>query len=122
METGKTETRILILVFLFGENEMQKRKQQITVRLTKQEKIHLDKQARLAGMKMEPFVRNLIAGNNIRERPAEYWGEMIRQLSAIGNNINQIAHIANATEYIDIDQLQEAQRLMEEVWKIVKEV
>ena len=101
---------------------MQKRTRQITVRLTTQEKNHLDKQARLAGIKTEPFVRNLIAGSNIRERPAEYWGEMIRQLSAIGNNINQIAHIANATEYIDVDQLQETQRLMKEVWKIVKEV
>lgn len=101
---------------------MQKRTQQITVRLTKQEKNHLDKQARLAGMKIEPFVRILIAGSNIRERPSDYWGEMIRQLSAIGNNINQIAHIANATECIDIGELQEAQRLMKEVWKIVKEV
>ena len=101
---------------------MQKRTQQITVRLTKQEKSHLDKQVRLAGMKIEPFVRNLIAGSNIKERPAEYWGEMIRQLSAIGNNINQIAHIANATERIDIGELQETQRLMKEVWKIVKEV
>lgn len=101
---------------------MQKRTRQITVRLTTQEKNHLDKQARLAGIKTEPFVRNLIAGSNIRERPAEYWGEMIRQLSAIGNNINQIAHIANATEYIGVDQLQETQRLMKEVWKIVKEV
>lgn len=116
------KTRIQILVFLFGGNEMQKRTRQITVRLTTQEKNHLDKQARLAGIKTEPFVRNLIAGSNIRERPAEYWGEMIRQLSAIGNNINQIAHIANATEYIDVDQLQETQRLMKEVWKIVKEV
>lgn len=101
---------------------MQKRKQQITVRLTKQEKDHLDKQARLAGMKMEPFVRNLIVGSYIRERPAEYWGEVIRQLSAIGNNINQIAHIANAAECIGVDELQETQRLMKEVWKIVKEV
>lgn len=100
---------------------MQKRTQQITVRLTKQEKDHLDKQARLAGMKMEPFVRNLIAGSYIRERPAEYWGEMIRQLSAIGNNINQIAHIANATESVDKEELQETQRLIKEVWKIVKE-
>lgn len=107
---------------MFGGNEMQKRTRQITVRLTTQEKNHLDKQARLAGIKIEPFVRNLIAESNIRERPAEYWGEMIRQLSAIGNNINQIAHIANATECIGVDELQEAQRLMKEVWKIVKEV
>ena len=101
---------------------MQKRTQQITVRLTKQEKNHLDRQVKLAGMKMEPFVRKLISGSNIRERPAEYWGEMIRQLSSIVNNFNQIAHIANATECIGVDQLEETQRLMKEVWEIVKEV
>ena len=99
-----------------------KRIQQITVRLTKDEKDYLKRQARLAGVKMEPFVRNLITGSNIRERPVEYWGEVIRQLSAIGNNINQIVHIANATECIDIGELQETQSLMKEVWKIVKEV
>ena len=99
-----------------------KRIQQITVRLTKDEKDYLKRQARLAGVKMEPFVRNLITGSNKRARPVEYWGEVIRQLSAIGNNINQIVHIANATECIDIGELQETQRLMKEVWKIVKEV
>ena len=120
MERHK-KTRIEILVFLFWREQMQKRTQQITIRLTKQEKNHLNKQAQLAGVKIEPFVRNLIAGSYIRERPAEYWGEMIRQLSAIGNNINQIAHIANATESVDKEELQETQRLIKEVWKIVKE-
>ena len=42
-----------------------KRIQQITVRLTKDEKDYLKRQARLAGVKMEPFVRNLITGSNI---------------------------------------------------------
>ena len=99
---------------------MQKRTQQITVRLTTQEKNHLDQQARLAGIKMEPFVRSLIAGSNVKERPAEYWGEMIRQLSAIGNNINQIAHVVNTRGFAtkeDIAAVTTAQRV---IWQIAK--
>lgn len=101
---------------------MKRRTTQISVRLTKSEKAHLEQQARLAGMKMEPFIRSLIDGCKIRERPPEYWGELIRQLSAIGNNINQIAHVANATYEVPIPAMEETLRLMREVWKIVKEV
>lgn len=101
---------------------MKRRKTQISVRLTKSEKAHLEHQAWLSGMAMEPFIRSLIAGCKIKERPPEYWGELIRQLSAIGNNINQIAHVANAAYEVPIPAMEETERLMREVWKIVKEV
>ncbi len=101
---------------------MKNRKQKITVRLTKSEKAHLEQQAWLSGMAMEPFIRSLIAGCKIRERPPEYWGELIRQLSAIGNNVNQIAHVANAAYDVPSPALEETLRLMREVWEIVKEV
>lgn len=101
---------------------MKRRTTQITVRLTKSEKEHLEHQAWLSGMAMEPFIRSLIAGCKIRERPPEFWREVIHQLSAIGNNINQIAHVANAVYEVPVSALEETLRLMREVWKIVKEV
>ena len=45
---------------------------------------------------MEPFIRALIAGVNLRPRPPDEYAEIRRQLAAIGNNINQIARKANA--------------------------
>lgn len=67
----------------------------ISIRLSEKEYAHLKEQAGLAGLKIEPFLRNLISGVKMKPRPKEEWAELIRQLSAIGNNINQIAHRAN---------------------------
>ena len=42
-------------------------KVKFTVRLTNKEHAHLKKQADNAGLKMEPYIRRLIAGKEIRE-------------------------------------------------------
>ena len=46
---------------------------------------------------------------------------LLRELSAIGNNINQIAHTANATQSVSTAQLNEVQRLLGEAWRMVKD-
>lgn len=99
---------------------MKRRNNKVTVRLTNAEKQHLEKQAYVAGMNMEQFIRNLIAGSNLRERPPEYWKEIINQLSAIGNNINQIAHNTNITKNVNDTDMKETLSLMNDVWNIVK--
>ena len=101
---------------------MKQRKEKVTVRLTRSEKEYLEKQAWLAGMGMEPFIRGLIAGSHLRERPPEYWRSLIQQLSAIGNNINQIAHNSNITQSVSNAEMKETLALMREVWEMVKEV
>ncbi len=71
------------------------RSKKISIRLSEKEYAHLKEQADLAGLKIEPFLRNLISGVKMKPRPQEEWAELIRQISAVGNNINQIAHRAN---------------------------
>ena len=71
------------------------RSKKISIRLSEKEYAHLKEQADLAGLKIEPFLRNLISGVKMKPRPKEEWAELIRQISAVGNNINQIAHHAN---------------------------
>lgn len=71
------------------------RKKQILIRLSEKEYAHLTEQADLAQLGIEPFVRNLIMGVMMKPRPKKEWAELLRQMSAIGNNINQIAHRAN---------------------------
>lgn len=71
------------------------RSKKISIRLSEKEYAHLKEQAGLAGLKIEPFLRNLISGVKMKPRPQEEWAELIRQISAVGNNINQIAHRAN---------------------------
>ena len=74
---------------------MRIRKKQILLRLSEKEYLYLKEQADLVGLKIEPFLRNLISGVKMKPRPKEEWAELIRQISAVGNNINQIAHRAN---------------------------
>ena len=74
---------------------MRIRKKQILLRLSEKEYAHLKEQADLAGLKIEPFLRNLILGVKMKPRSQEEWAELVRQMSAVGNNINQIAHRAN---------------------------
>ena len=79
---------------------MRKRNLHISVWMNEQEYRHLKKQAELAGLGIDPFIRSLVAGVQIRPRPPDTYPALLRELSAIGNNINQIAYWANARKGI----------------------
>ena len=70
---------------------MRKRNKHISVWMTEQEYTHLQQAAR-SGLGMDPFIRNLVQGIRICEKPPEQYVDMLQELSAIGNNVNQIAH------------------------------
>ena len=67
----------------------------LTLRLSAEEYARLCRLAELSGLKLEPTVRSLIMGAQLRPRPPETWTAVLRQLSGIGTNINQIAKVAN---------------------------
>lgn len=98
---------------------MSERNKAVLVRLTEKEHSHLKKQAGNAGLKMEPFIRMLIEGCEIKPYPPESYRDLLRELSAIGNNINQIAHAANM-QGISIRENMESIRLVGEVIDLVK--
>lgn len=91
-----------------------KRKKQLTVRFTEEEYAALKGKCEIAGMKMEPFVRALVEGCRIKPAPPDSYNKLRQQLSAIGNNLNQLTHIANATGRISASQLDRAQSLLED--------
>ena len=78
---------------MYGKMKIRNRK--ITVRLSEKERKFLGEQADAGGMKIEPYIRELIMGNEIKSRPKEEWAEVVRQIAAVGNNINQIARNTN---------------------------
>ena len=47
------------------------------------------------------LVRSLVSGYEPKEKPDDRFYDVMRQLSAIGNNMNQIARKANAIGFID---------------------
>ena len=70
---------------------------------------------------MEPMLRKLIMGVQLRPRPPDTYAALLRELSAIGNNVNQIAHNTNAKKHADRSDIEEAVRLTCEAWRLVKE-
>ena len=101
---------------------MRIRKKQILLRLSDKEYAHLKEQADLVGLKIEPFLRNLISGVKMKPRPKEEWAELIRQVSAIGNNVNQIAHRANIHGLTDKQTLLNVQQELAKIWQRMDEL
>ena len=94
----------------------------VLVRLSPKEKEHLKAQAAACALKMEPYIRKLIMGNIIRPRPPDEYVRLLREINAIGNNINQIAHIANAERYISKDKVEEVLNLQNDIMRLVRSV
>ena len=100
---------------------MRKRNLHISVCMNEQEYRHLKKQAELAGLGIDPFIRSLVAGVQIRPRPPDTYAALLRELSAIGNNVNQIAYWANARKGVTEDEIKDAAELVRKAWRLVKE-
>lgn len=100
---------------------MRKRNHHVSIWLSESEHDHLKKQAALAGLPVDPFVRTLIQGVDLRPRPPDIYPALLWELSAIGNNANQIAHIANGRKDISPEEVAEAVRLIRQAWRLVKD-
>lgn len=94
----------------------------VLVRLSPKEKEHLKAQAAACALKMEPYIRKLIMGSVIRPRPPDEYVKLLREINAIGNNINQIAHIANSEHRISENKINEVLHLQNEIMRMVRSV
>ena len=101
---------------------MRKRMIKISVRLNEQEHTHLKRLSEMTGLKMEPLVRQLILGRELKPRPPENLAALLRQMSAMGNNINQIAKVANSSKFIRSEDMEAIQKMQDELWQAIKEL
>ena len=53
-------------------------------------------------------------------RPPDELPELLRQLSGIGTNINQIAKVANASGYVRKEDIQSIMEMQAALWRAVK--
>ena len=100
--------------------KMKIRNRKITVRLSEKERKFLGEQADAGGMKIEPYIRELIMDNEVKSRPKEEWAEVVRQVAAVGNNINQIARNTNVGMEVTADILKEVLEMQKQIWERVK--
>ena len=89
---------------------MRKRSVQILFRLNEEEAEYLYELVRKSGRSKEAFLREMVKGYQLCEKPDPEFYRIMRELSAIGNRINQLAAKANALNFIDTPMLREEAR------------
>ena len=100
---------------------MRKRNHVIPVRLNAKELRFLEEQVEKSGLPREEYIRSLVMGGEVRARPCEHHTELLRKISGLCNNANQLAHVANAAGRAETESVREMLRISKEVWQIVKE-
>jgi hypothetical protein len=80
---------------------MRTREKQVIFRTTYDEYNELKEKADNVGLSISDFIRTLVSGFEPREKPPLEFYEAIKQIRAVGNNINQIARLANSTGIVD---------------------
>ena len=84
---------------------MRKRNVQILFSLTEEEAEQLYSLVQKSGCSKEAFLRGMVKGYRLCEKPDPEFYKIMRELSAIGNNINQLAVKANTLGFIDTPML-----------------
>ena len=64
--------------------------------------------------------RKVLMDAPLLERPTADYIKMSRQIAALGNNLNQLAHIANASGKVSNTDLLTAKQIMEQIWRYIK--
>ena len=81
---------------------------------------HLQEQCSVTGLSVSVLIRKLIAGVQLRPRPPGEYTKLLHELSAIGNNVNQIAYWANARKSIHEAEIVDVVQLVRKAWELVK--
>ena len=86
--------------------------------LSPQDARELKRKAKLCGITETAVIRILLHGYEPKEKPDARFYEAMRQLSAIGNNINQLARKANAG-FASRDEVTRALRMLDRVYELM---
>ena len=89
---------------------MWKRNVQVLFRLNDEEAAYLYGLVEKSGRSKEALLRSMLMGYRLCEKPDPEFYQIMRELSAIGNRINQLAAKANALDFIDTPMLREEAR------------
>ena len=100
---------------------MRKRQNFVGLWLSDKEQRQLAKLCKQSGLSASALLREFITGMEIKPKPPEEYAALLHELSAIGNNINQLAHWANARGSVREEEIAKAAELVREAWRKVKD-
>ena len=79
------------------------------------------KQCEVSGLTTSALIRHTLTGIEVQPRPPDTYPALLRELSAIGNNINQLARWANARGSAREEEIAKAAELVREAWRKIKD-
>ena len=87
------------------------------LRLNQDEQERLRYLSKSTGLNQEQVLRKVLMDAPL---PTADYIKMSRQIAALGNNLNQLAHIANASGKVSNTDLLTAKQIMEQIWRYIK--
>lgn len=98
------------------------RNNQVKVMLSDKEYKHFLKQVEKIPYSKSTYLREVIAGKEIKQRQPDEYFEVRRMVSNMTNNINQIARIANTCGQVDQGQIQVLLQLVQKCWFHIRDL
>lgn len=99
---------------------MRKRSIRREITLNEKEDKKLQSLMQKSGLTACQLLRKFILETEIRPRPPDEYAQLLRELSAIGNNINQMAYKANGLGEICVEEVRAMRVAFEKLYKEVK--
>lgn len=84
---------------------MRKHTTDVLLRLDEKEAAYLERLVQKSGRSRSSLLRSMIMGYRLCEKPDPEFYRVMRELSGIGNRINQLAAKANALGFVDAPML-----------------
>ena len=100
---------------------VRKRRFVVSFHVDEKELSFLNRQVAAGSLNREEYLRSLILDKEIHPRPCTHHAELVRQISGLCNNANQLAHRANSTGVAGQQSVDEMTRIAKEVWLTIKE-
>lgn len=94
------------------------RTRKMTFRLSDEEYKMIQQKVNLAGVSQQQYL--LCAALDRIILNTDGLKSVIPELKRIGNNINQIAKLGNATGYLSAEDIAEVKRKEEEIWQLLR--
>ena len=99
----------------------QKRTKCFRVMFTENDYIYIQSKAEQAGLSVNEFCHQAAMDCQVCQRISPEMVSTIRDLSGIANNVNQLAHQANARGEATRDEITEAARLVRQMARLVRD-
>lgn len=99
---------------------MRKRNRRFNLWLNDKEFGYLAGQAKISGLKKEPYIRRLIMNREIRPRPPDEYIKILHEISAIADNVDHLAAEAERQGVVKTDELRQIREELNKLWQEVK--